>query len=257
MPRKDKYRQSLNRLIDNGKFIPGIYNYCDRWCERCTMSHKCLTYANEKEMFDACSRSDHDDFDPDKLCEQLLLSFEVAIEMISEKAKKMNIGPGDALFDTDAEMAVDPVVEMTTTYGSAMGNWLVLNDHILDSRINQLKNLFPAGDRGSALTEAVDVLRWYCYFIEAKVSRAFFGMKQRMEDQSDEFDALADNNGSAKAAILAIDRSIEALILLYCELTDHEDEILEFLSSLSEIKKYILLTFPEAMNFKRPGFDDE
>lgn len=30
------------------RFIPGIYNYCDRWCERCPLSNRCLTYAINK-----------------------------------------------------------------------------------------------------------------------------------------------------------------------------------------------------------------
>jgi len=35
-----------------------------------------------------------------------------------------------------------------------------------------------------------------------------------------------------------------------------EDEILKFLAQLSQIKKQMLDTFPTAMEFKRPGFDD-
>ncbi|HET6989713.1 MAG TPA: hypothetical protein VFJ43_00240, partial [Bacteroidia bacterium] len=31
--------------------IPGIYNYCDRWCERCTFTSRCLNreLSNERE----------------------------------------------------------------------------------------------------------------------------------------------------------------------------------------------------------------
>ncbi len=29
----------------NPRFIPGIYNYCDRWCERCEFSHRCAQFA--------------------------------------------------------------------------------------------------------------------------------------------------------------------------------------------------------------------
>ncbi|MCB0550950.1 MAG: hypothetical protein KDD19_25495 [Phaeodactylibacter sp.] len=30
--------------------IPGIYNYCDRWCERCSFTSRCLLYAQEQEL---------------------------------------------------------------------------------------------------------------------------------------------------------------------------------------------------------------
>ena len=33
----------LNRPI-NPNHIEGIYNYCDRWCERCTMGKHCTNY---------------------------------------------------------------------------------------------------------------------------------------------------------------------------------------------------------------------
>ena len=33
----------------NPKFIPGIFNYCDRWCERCAFTARCRTFAMEQE----------------------------------------------------------------------------------------------------------------------------------------------------------------------------------------------------------------
>jgi hypothetical protein len=36
--KKERYKISLLSLAESGKYIPGIYNYCDRWCERCTMT---------------------------------------------------------------------------------------------------------------------------------------------------------------------------------------------------------------------------
>jgi len=40
----------LLNLADNPRFIPGIYNYCDRWCERCPLTARCLNYAMSAEM---------------------------------------------------------------------------------------------------------------------------------------------------------------------------------------------------------------
>ena len=30
-------------------YIPGIFNYCDRWCERCPLTARCRVYAMEQE----------------------------------------------------------------------------------------------------------------------------------------------------------------------------------------------------------------
>ena len=31
-------------------FIPGIYNFCDRWCEKCSYKANCLSYTMEKKF---------------------------------------------------------------------------------------------------------------------------------------------------------------------------------------------------------------
>src|SRR5690349_14109569 len=41
-------RADLKQLAANPDFISGIYNYCDRWCERCAFSSRCLLYASEQ-----------------------------------------------------------------------------------------------------------------------------------------------------------------------------------------------------------------
>jgi hypothetical protein len=33
---------------DLDQFISGIYNYCDRWCERCSMTARCYVFWQEK-----------------------------------------------------------------------------------------------------------------------------------------------------------------------------------------------------------------
>lgn len=30
--------------MNESKFIPGIHNYCDRWCERCYFTSRCRVY---------------------------------------------------------------------------------------------------------------------------------------------------------------------------------------------------------------------
>src|SRR5438132_7750977 len=33
-----------------GKYIDGIFNYCDRWCERCPFTSRCRSFAMEQSM---------------------------------------------------------------------------------------------------------------------------------------------------------------------------------------------------------------
>jgi len=39
-------------MSDEEKFVSGIHNYCDRWCERCTFTARCRVAETESEMTD-------------------------------------------------------------------------------------------------------------------------------------------------------------------------------------------------------------
>src|SRR2546423_12370271 len=46
-------RKQLRQLAANPDFISGIHNYCDRWCERCSFTSRCLVYATEEADSDS------------------------------------------------------------------------------------------------------------------------------------------------------------------------------------------------------------
>ncbi len=254
--KKEKFRRTLQDLADSGKFIPGIYNYCDRWCERCTLRHKCLTYAHEQEMKEECSDLGTNIIDNEKFWEQIRLSFEVTLDMISEDAKRLGIDLDD-LPDVEEPEHTETTVEiLACDYAQSMWKWLNENNENLNAKTNQLLTLPNQKESAQKFADAIEVVQWYCYYISAKVHRSHFDLNARLNDTDNEYDLMADNKGSAKVAIIAINRSIEALTILYPEMKEQEDEILDFLSQLSNIKTQMLATFPTAMEFKRPGFDD-
>jgi hypothetical protein len=42
-------KEDIKKLARNNKFIPGICNYCDRWCERCLFTSLCMNFARSRE----------------------------------------------------------------------------------------------------------------------------------------------------------------------------------------------------------------
>jgi hypothetical protein len=254
--KKQKFRQTLDNLVDSGQFIPGIYNYCDRWCERCTLSHKCLTYAHEQEIKEECNDPETNDIDNEKFWEQIRLSFEVTLDMIYEDAGKLGINL-DELPDVEDQEHVDsPVEKLASQYGIVLCKWLETHSDMLRQKADQLLMIYNNQDVALKFADALEVVKWYCFYISAKVHRSHFDLDSRLQEEDPDDDPLWDNRGSAKIAIIAVTRSMEALSVLYPELKDYEDDILKFLSMLSQIKRQMLATFPTAMEFKRPGFDD-
>src|SRR5574342_347352 len=86
--------KALRQLARDPRFIPGVYNYCDRWCERCPLSNRCLTYAMELEEDggDPAAR----DASNELFWQKLHQTFRDTITMIREDAKKRGIDLEDA-----------------------------------------------------------------------------------------------------------------------------------------------------------------
>jgi hypothetical protein len=64
-----------------------------------------------------------------------------------------------------------------------------------------------------------------------------------------------DSDGSAKIALIAIDRSIAAWGQMRQHLPQREDNILDILVHLDRLRRKTETVFPNAKAFVRPGFD--
>ena len=105
------------------------------------------------------------------------------------------------------------------------------------------------------LEETIEVIRWYQYFISAKVIRAVRGQVEEEEEEYDEFPR--DSDGSAKIALIAIDRSIGAWAVIRQYITDGVEGVIDVIALLDSMRQAVEKAFPRARSFIRPGFDTE
>ena len=77
-------RKNLERLAKDPRFVPGIYNYCDRWCERCPNTSRCLNYA-------MCETTFNSDESQEAFWDKLGTIFATTLQMLHEKAEEMGI----------------------------------------------------------------------------------------------------------------------------------------------------------------------
>lgn len=112
-------------------------------------------------------------------------------------------------------------------------------------------------DRLDPITaEMIEIVGWYMFFIAAKTQRGCSGVL----DFDGEIDTVqvkdpqSDANGSIKAALIAVERSILAWTYLMdpanAEFVRPQIELLETIKTVVERK------FPYAHQFIRPGFDE-
>jgi hypothetical protein len=107
------------------------------------------------------------------------------------------------------------------------------------------------------LRNCFEVISWYMFFISAKLQRALRGKLEDRDDDETDNSYPKDSDGSAKVALVAIERSMGAWMSLYRLMPSSEDTALNALSLLGRMKDRAIENFPLAMQFKRPGFDGE
>ncbi len=37
-------------MLEKKNYIEGIYNYCNRWCEKCSFTANCILFTNESKI---------------------------------------------------------------------------------------------------------------------------------------------------------------------------------------------------------------
>lgn len=259
-------KDQLMRMARNPEFIEGIYNYCDRWCERCPYTSQCLLYAMEEEA----DVGDQDELQNDAFWNSLRESLQLAKQLLEEHAEKQGIDlkpmpeePVDVKADIE-DAQKHPIVELARDYMDQVGLWFEVARSELDSH-NQLleqqsqmgRNEDAAMEEAEELTDLLDVVQWYRHQIAVKLTRALMSKQDLARGELPGDDPVQnDANGSAKVALIGINRSMAAWGQLYDAFPALEDETLPLLVKLEKTKKLLLQIFPDVHDFVRPGFDE-
>jgi hypothetical protein len=250
-------------------FIPGIDNYCDRWCERCAFTARCNNFKNSQSP-----TADEVDINNTALWEHITDNFQKTIQLLSKTAEEYGVSLDKAMATEDEnkyEQQRTALKIATKNHGlSKLCNEyqqvvapFVKKDKLVNDKIQELAQYVRLGIKTEKEVKAItvtindcfDIIQWYLFFIGAKLQRALNG---KLEGESRGIDNRfqKDGEGSAKVTIIAVEKSMMAWTQLYELMPVIEDEALPALSLLSRLRKKILDEFPQAMFFKRPGFDD-
>jgi hypothetical protein len=108
-------------------------------------------------------------------------------------------------------------------------------------------------ERAADIRDALEVVEWYLFFIDVKLQRAVSSRVDHDREGDDGFPSDAD--GSAKVALVAIDRSIGAWARLREHFAAEADPILDLLVQLERLRRAAERDFPAARTFRRPGLD--
>jgi len=257
--------EDLKRLAENPEFIQSIYNYCDRWCKRCPFTSHCLNFAMDSEEL---GDQEAHDINNEAFWQRLTETFQMTLELLHEAAEEEGID----LESIDAkefeeqdrlnkELAKNHQCSRAAKlYSEMVDDWFnSAQDSVGDE--DDEPDLEVAADIGdvdpdeeiSDFGEAVEVVRWYQHLIYVKLMRAIRGELDERLEILDEFPK--DSDGSAKVALIALDRSIAACGEIRNLFPHRNNDILDILVHLEQLRRNAEKAFPEARAFIRPGFD--
>jgi len=246
---------------DNDGYIPGIFNYCDRWCERCTKTSRCRSFALEQRLRSGKKSSDEtnelfweyiDSSVPDGL--------EFLIDDDDEDGDFEFTGYGPELDDKLNMLNAEnhPCAVIASGYARIATRWFESTDRFGEfypDDEDTPQTGAPAPDTDAArLKDAFDIIHWYKDFIYVKLIRAISGISEdELEGDNDHSDAL----GSTKVALIGIDRSIGAWGIMLKAVPEQKEAIIRIIASLAGLRRRVEETFPSARDFIRPGLDTD
>jgi hypothetical protein len=222
-------------------FIVGVFNYCDRWCERCALTSYCLVFAdhaelqasldpNLKEVSEAPSLPEEEPPPPPPWLQHFIDEANRASSepMSPEEWERLRPRvPADH----------EPIVARAKDYALRTYRWLTSAERQPERSSDDL----------------CDVISWFHFFIAAKVQRALTVWPDAaVEDRSWPSDA----DGSAKTALLGIDQSHAAWLELVGRGVLTSAEAHEFIADLVWLGESLEAARPRARAFVRPGFDE-
>ncbi len=250
------------------KFISGIHNYCDRWCERCTLTSRCSN-------FDASDTSDlKQDLNNKEFWYTLSEHFDKAFELLKKAAAEQgiqldkNISAEEEANYKQHKLLINSIVKnhsisiLCKQYQKIATNF-IKNSEGLTNKTKELVSHLHLGIKSEEdvmhtvadISDCFEIIQWYLFFIDAKLQRAIRG-KTETENWEVENGYQKDSDGSAKIALIAIEKNIAAWVKIYELLPTSEDIALQALSLLTQLRTQAVMEFPQAMQFIRPGFDE-
>ncbi len=277
-------KADLMELAENPDFISGIYNYCDRWCERCPFTSRCFLYATEKADADLDDPEVHD-INNAKFWRKLESIFKQTHEMIADWAKEAGVDLAaidveDTLAEREQQRDEAKEHELSLSarrYAEMVQEWFKEEFAVEQNVHDDASEKAGAVEEDVNIADAVEVIRWYEFFIAAKIFRGLIGRDEDIEAAADlvggeifpdlEFDedeeygpqleaVQNDSNGSVKVALIAMDRSLSAWRALQTSLPEKANTIVPMLVQLERLRRATETVFPNARDFIRPGFDE-
>jgi hypothetical protein len=248
-------KEKLKELADSKNYISGIYNYCDRWCEKCPFTGQCLSFEMSKNSID-----NKNIITDKKFWSDLENSFRIVKDMLDDYMKEHNItypsNEEKAYIETEMKLIdklvkADPILMDAQVYNRNATQILNDNLQLLNESADSSNEVRSINSKD--FDEAIEVIYYYKSLIFVKISRALHSHYSNDKHNIDGYEE--DKLVSAKIAIIAVERSMTAWHFIFENYKSSSDIIIDILLLLNNIKTKLEKLIPQVISYKRPYFD--
>jgi hypothetical protein len=231
--------------------IDFISAYCDSWCDRCAFTDRCSAFACQAaaamcgdfaEGLELAVGTPQpvDGEEREPTAGERLMAEMFEHQPSAEEMAKIHREEDARRARVDAAA----LTAMARDYMRRATSWLDRRRDDLTGRVDPVAR------------EALDIVGWDAYLVGAKLHRALSGRDRSRhgDDWSDDHPVQNDWNGSAKVALISLQRSEAAWRVIADATADTETAALA--DAVGALHRTASDEFPNAMSFVRPGFDE-
>lgn len=160
--------------IDKRDFYRTPFNYCDRWCERCQLTHLCRVFKNEQKSRVRLIKEGKDPDSMESAFEMVAENFAKTMAMIKKDAEKMGINL-DEIDDSDYQSPPHP--EKFPLYNLAFKFMKRLEKILEDLRF------VSEGADEKLMIENMEIISHYAPLVPGKIYRAFTSRLEEEEEK--------------------------------------------------------------------------
>jgi len=253
-------------MITTNELIPGIYNDCDAWCERCLFTNRCRSFQIQSKtgLVGPVSADGN-------VVQQLTEALNLTKQHIENLSNANELAGQDAptglyIDKLEEDVVADsgagrthPVSQWANDYLKQTGLWLTNERNLLEQAAKEQLRQVELGLQTEedampllyALKDAWEVIRWYRTLIPVKIQSVL----RTLTDPTENSLLSTYYLGKAKLVLVSIDQSMLAWQTVLQHYPEKMDDLLDMLSLLSRLRREIDGLFPQARAFKRAGLD--
>jgi hypothetical protein len=245
--------------MNEENLIPGIYNYCDRWCSKCNFTDRCRLFQYEAETKIKHILNDKNPDDPEVFMKVVEENINKVRQMLFDKLKEMNIDPEEIMeyeMPQEPDFNSYPINNLAEDFVKSFNDFKEIFD-FYNPQISDAVKIYRLTNELKEIQNSLSVLGWYSPQVFVKTKRLIYAHEEYIAQEDEEMKEIYEEELfiTGKLIYISVMKCLSALNNLHEHCPEFGNQILNQITLLTLIKEELLKMYPGIPNFKRPYFD--